>query len=66
MKNLLIATFVSIFIATIYFYITPFKEVQSEILARTSPTFFDIIIAFAGGIVGIITITRVEKGNPLP
>lgn len=65
-KNLLIATFVSIFIATIYFYITPFKEVQSEILARTSPTFFDIIIAFAGGIVGIITITRVEKGNPLP
>lgn len=66
LKNLAIATFVSILVSACYFYISPFKEVQSEILARTSPNIYDILIAFFGGIVGIIAMTRVEKGNPLP
>ena len=60
-RNIIVATVVSIFVSAVYFYLTPFKEVQSELLARTSPNFFDIIIAFAGGIVGIIAVTRVEK-----
>lgn len=60
-RNILIATVVSILVSAVYFYLTPFKEVQSELLARTSPTLFDIIIAFAGGIVGIIAMTRTEK-----
>jgi uncharacterized hydrophobic protein (TIGR00271 family) len=66
LRNLLIATIVSLVVSTIYFYISPFKEVQSEILARVSPNIYDILIAFFGGLVGVITITRVEKGNPLP
>lgn len=66
MKNLLIATLVSIFVSSLYFYLSPFKEVQSELLARTSPTFYDVLIAFFGGIVGVVAITRVEKGNPIP
>ena len=60
-RNIFIATVVSILVSAVYFYLTPFKEVQSELLARTSPTLFDIIIAFAGGIVGIIAMTRTEK-----
>lgn len=66
LKNLLIATCVSLIVSTIYFYLSPFKEVQSELLARTSPTIYDVMIAFFGGIVGAISITRKEKGNPIP
>lgn len=65
-KNLIISTIVSLFVATIYFYLSPLKETQSELLARTSPNFYDILIAFFGGLVGVIAITRVEKGNPIP
>ena len=65
-KNLIIATLVSLFTSTLYFYISPFKEAQSELLARTSPNIYDILIAFFGGLVGVIAVTRVEKGNPIP
>lgn len=65
-KNLVIATLVSLFVSTIYFILSPFKETQSELLARTSPNIYDILIAFFGGLVGVIAITRVEKGNPIP
>lgn len=66
LKNLLIATVVSLLVSTIYFYLSPFKETQSELLARTSPNIYDILIAFFGGLVGVIAITRKEKGNPIP
>ena len=66
LKNLLIATFVSLLVSTTYFYLSPFKETQSELLARTSPNIYDVLIAFFGGLVGVIAITRVEKGNPVP
>lgn len=66
LKNLLVATIVGLVVSTIYFYISPFKETQPELLSRTAPNFYDIIIAFSGGIVGAIAITRVEKGNPIP
>lgn len=65
-KNLFIATIVSLMVATLYFYLSPFKEAHSELLARTSPTIYDVLIAFFGGLVGVIAITRVEKGNPIP
>lgn len=66
LKNLFIATVVGLSVSTIYFYLSPFKETQSEILARTSPNIYDIMIAFFGGLVGVIAITRKEKGNPIP
>ena len=65
-KNLLISTLVSLFVSAVYFYLSPFKDVQSELLARTSPNIYDVLIAFFGGLVGVIAITRVEKGNPIP
>lgn len=65
-KNLAIATVVGLIVSGIYFYITPYKEVQSELLARTSPNIYDVLIAFFGGLVGVIATTRVEKGNPIP
>lgn len=65
-KNLLIATVVSLLVSTLYFLISPFKDAQSELLARTSPNIYDVLIAFFGGLVGVIAITRAEKGNPIP
>lgn len=65
-KNLFIATIVSLLVSAFYFYLSPFKDVQSELLARTAPNIYDVLIAFFGGLVGVIAITRVEKGNPIP
>lgn len=65
-KNLLIATLISLVVSYIYFLLSPFKEAQSELLARTSPNIYDVMIAIFGGLVGVIAITRVDKGNPIP
>lgn len=65
-KNLVIATLVSLTVSAVYFYVSPFKDVQSELLSRTAPNIYDVLIAFFGGLVGVIAITRVEKGNPIP
>ncbi|WP_176699265.1 TIGR00341 family protein [Flavobacterium crassostreae] len=66
LKNLLVATLVGLLVSAIYFFISPFKETQPELLSRTAPNIYDILIAFSGGVVGAIAITRVEKGNPIP
>jgi uncharacterized hydrophobic protein (TIGR00271 family) len=66
LRNLFNATLVSLIVSTLYFYLSPFKDVQSELLSRTSPNIYDILIAFFGGIVGVIAVTRSEKGNPIP
>ncbi len=61
--NLGIATAISLFFSFIYFLITPIDTANSEILSRTGPNLYDVIIAFFGGLVGVIAITHVEKGN---
>lgn len=66
LRNLFIATLAGLLVSTTYFLLSPFKQVQSELLARTSPNIYDILIAFFGGLVGVIAVTRVEKGNPIP
>jgi uncharacterized hydrophobic protein (TIGR00271 family) len=65
-RNLFVATLAGLLVSSIYFFLSPFKEVQSEMLSRTSPNIYDILIAFFGGLVGVIAVTRVEKGNPIP
>lgn len=64
--NLAIATLVGLLVSFLYFFVSPLKEAQSEILARTSPNLYDVLIAFFGGLVGVVAVTRVEKGNPIP
>ena len=66
LKNFAITTSLSITTATIYFYFTPLNEVQSELLARTSPTIYDIFIALWGGMAGIIALATKDKGNVIP
>ncbi|MET4137786.1 TIGR00341 family protein [Pedobacter sp. UYP1] len=66
LRNLLIATLISIVASTIYFYITPLHDAQSELLARTTPSIWDVFIAFFGGLAGIVAGTRKEKSNVIP
>ena len=54
---------ISVAAATIYFLFSPLKEPTVELLARTSPAFFDVLIAFFGGLAGIIGQTRQDKTN---
>ena len=65
-KNYGVATLISVITATVYFLISPLSEVQSELLARTSPTLYDVLIAFCGGAAGIIALCTGGKGNILP
>jgi uncharacterized hydrophobic protein (TIGR00271 family) len=64
--NLGIATAISFLASSIYFSLTPLSEAQSELLARTSPTIWDVLIAMFGGAAGIIGATRKEKTNVVP
>jgi len=65
-KNLAIATFIALLTSTLYFLISPLDTAQSELLARTTPTVWDVLIGLFGGLAGIVAITRKEKTNVIP
>jgi uncharacterized hydrophobic protein (TIGR00271 family) len=65
-KNLFVATIISLLASTAYFLITPLHEAQSELLARTSPSVWDVLIAFFGGSAGMVAASRKEKSNVIP
>jgi len=65
-KNMAYAIAISILTSTLFFLISPAGSVKSELLARTQPTIFDVLIAFFGGAAGIVASTRTIKGNAVP
>lgn len=65
-KNLAYAVAISVATSTLFFLISPIGSVKSELLARTQPTIFDVLIAFFGGAAGIVASTRMNKGNAVP
>ena len=63
-KNLLVMVSISLVVSFIYFLITPLSlSNPTELLARTRPTIFDVIIALFGGFAGIFEQCRKEKGT---
>ena len=66
LKNLGIAIAISIITSTIYFSFTPLNDAQSELLARTEPSIWDVLIALFGGLAGIVAGSRKEKSNAIP
>ncbi len=56
--NFLVMVTLSILTSFVYFKISPLAYESSELLARTSPTFFDVMIAFFGGLAGIVALTK--------
>ena len=59
--NFGVMVIISLIFSTLYFLISPLSDARSELLARTSPTIFDVIIAFFGGAAGIIATSRKEQ-----
>lgn len=66
MKNFSFAVITSLITSTLYFALTPISTAYSELLARTSPTIYDVLIALFGGGAGIIALISKQKGNVLP
>ena len=65
-RNLAVATIFSVLTSTLYFLISPLNEARSELLARTSPTIYDVLIALFGGLAGIVAMATKQKGNVIP
>ena len=63
-KNLIVMMSISVVAATVYFLVTPLKLANpTELLARTNPTIYDVMIALFGGLAGIFELSRKEKGT---
>ena len=57
---------VSLLVSTLYFWISPLSYASSQLIARTSPTIWDVLIAIAGGIAGVIGSRKKEANNIVP
>ena len=57
---------ISVISSTFYFLVSPINDVTPQILARTSPTLWDVLIAIFGGIAGVIGKTKEDGGNVVP
>ena len=63
-KNLLVMVSISLTASFAYFLITPLSlSNPTELLARTNPTIYDVLIALFGGFAGILEQSRKEKGT---
>lgn len=65
-KNLFVAAFFALLTSCLYFLLSPISDAKSELLARTQPTIYDVLIAFFGGFAGVIATGSRVKGNVLP
>ncbi|MBK9284533.1 MAG: DUF389 domain-containing protein [Sphingobacteriaceae bacterium] len=65
-KNLIIATLIGLVTSYLYFLISPLNIAQSELVARTTPTIYDVLIAFFGGLAGIVASSRKKYNNVIP
>lgn len=61
-----IAIAIALITSFIYFKLSPFGQITDEIMARTSPTLLDGLVAIFGGLAGVISITRLDKSNAIP
>ena len=66
LRNLALTTLFSITTATLYFLLTPLDQPGSELLGRTEPSLYDVLIAFFGGAAGLIAGSSKSKGQVLP
>ncbi len=66
LKNFAVMVVISIIVASLYFLISPLKlSNPTELLARTRPTIYDVLIALAGGVAGMLENSRKERGTVL-
>jgi uncharacterized hydrophobic protein (TIGR00271 family) len=65
-KNLGVAVGIGLLASSLYFLISPISEASNELFARTNPTLLDVVVAFFGGLAGILAGSRKEKSNVIP
>ena len=64
LKNFIVMVVISILASSLFYLISPLQlEQQTELLARTNPTLYDVLIALFGGFAGILENSRKEKGG---
>ena len=66
LKSLLTASVFSLLVSALYFRLTPLTDAGSELLARTQPTTWDVLIALFGGAAGAVALTRKGHSNAVP
>ncbi|HAW57942.1 MAG TPA: DUF389 domain-containing protein [Bacteroidales bacterium] len=66
LKNFGFAVLAGLLVSGLYFFISPLSSAHSELLARTSPSIYDVLIAFFGGLAGIIAVSSRIKGTVIP
>lgn len=66
MRHFSFAVLASLLASTTYFAISPISTAHSELLARITPTIYDVLIALFGGLAGIVAISSKHKGNVIP
>lgn len=66
LKDFLFSVVTSLIASTVYFLLSPVTSEQSELIARTSPTIYDVLIATFGGLAGVIALSSKTKGNVVP
>ncbi|MBP5637377.1 MAG: DUF389 domain-containing protein [Bacteroidales bacterium] len=66
LRNLLVMVGISLVVSTLFFLLSPLSLLNpTELEARTSPTIYDVLIAFFGGLAGIFENSRKERGTVL-
>jgi uncharacterized hydrophobic protein (TIGR00271 family) len=65
-RSLLIFVAISLLTSSLYFLLSPLSQAQTELMARTTPTLWDVLIAFFGGCAGIIAQTRRGASTIVP
>lgn len=63
LRSLGLAAAVGLATSTLYFWISPLSTAQSELLARTTPTIYDVLIALFGGLAGIVAQSRKDRSS---
>ncbi len=66
LTNCAFALSIGLTTSTIFFLLSPINDASSEILARTSPNIYDVLIALFGGFAGILAMSSRQKGNVIP
>jgi len=61
-KNLFRIVLICLLCSTLYYLLNPYHVATEELLSFSSPTLFDILLAFFGGLAGFIAISR-KEGN---
>ncbi|MFK8044572.1 MAG: TIGR00341 family protein [Crocinitomicaceae bacterium] len=66
LKNLGITVAVSLMVSFLYFLVSPIDTITQQLFIRTEPNFLDVVVAFVGGLAGVIAVVKGKKDTVIP